>query len=79
MRIKSTLAKTAVAGTLAVAALGAGAGIASAQPGADQQQRPAPEQQQQHGPQQQGAQHNDPGPQQPQHGFWLFGQWIPLP
>ncbi|PKV76827.1 hypothetical protein [Nocardia fluminea] len=73
MRIKSTVAKTAVAGTLTLGLLGATAGLASADPGGHDQQRP--EQAQEHRPQQQPEHHNDA----PQHGFWFFGTWVPLP
>ncbi|WP_410872683.1 hypothetical protein [Nocardia sp. A7] len=78
MRIKSTLAKTAVAGTLAVGVLGAAAGVASADPGGHDQPRPEAQQEQRQQPrQQQQPEHHDQG--SPQHGFWLFGTWVPLP
>jgi hypothetical protein len=75
MKIKSKLAKGAIAGGVLVGLLGVGAGVASADPGQDQ--RPGTEQQQQGRDQRQDQQRHD---QQPQgHGFWFFGQWIPLP
>lgn len=74
MRMTTTLAKTAVAGTLALGVLGATAGLASADPGGHDQ--PRPEQSQEHRPQQQTEQH---GNDAPRHGFWLFGTWVPLP
>ncbi|MFC9660214.1 hypothetical protein ACFVJ5_08255 [Nocardia sp. NPDC127606] len=74
MRMKSTVAKTAVAGTLALGVLGATAGVASADPGGHDQQRP--EQSQEHRPQQQPEHHRNDAPQ---HGFWFFGTWVPLP
>ncbi|MFC8386826.1 hypothetical protein [Nocardia sp. NPDC057272] len=74
MRMKSTLAKTAVAGTLALGVLGATASVASADPGGHDQQRP--EQSQEHRPQQQPEHHRNDAPQ---HGFWFFGTWVPLP
>jgi len=78
MKIKSKLAKGAIAGGVLVGLLGVGAGVASADPGQDQQ-RPVP-QQQQNGHDQRPDQHQDQRDQQPAgHGFWLFGQWIPLP
>ena len=87
MTMKSKLAKGAVAGALAIGVLGAGAGVASADPGPNQQ--PVPGQDQFNGP----GQHDDPGnhnpgpegrdnrqaPQPEGHGFWFFGTWIPLP
>lgn len=72
MSIKSTLARTAVAGNLAVGAIGVAAGVASADPGGHDQR---PGAQQEHRPQQ--PQHHDQGA--PQHGFWFFGTWVPLP
>lgn len=80
MKIKSKLAKGAIAGGVLVGVLGVGAGVASADPGQDQ--RPGIEQQQQGHDQQRGDQRQDQQrhDQQPQsHGFWFFGQWIPLP
>ncbi|MFX0581246.1 hypothetical protein [Nocardia nepalensis] len=87
MKIKSKLAKGAIAGGVLVGLFGVGAGVASADPGPDQ--RPAAEQQQghdqqrdEHQGQQRPDQHQDqqrPAPQPAGHGFWLFGQWIPLP
>lgn len=78
MRIKSTVAKTAVAGTLALGVLGTTAAVASADPGEHDQQRP--QQGQEHRPQQQPQHqqehHRD---EAPQHGFWFFGTWVPLP
>lgn len=89
MRIKSKLAKTAVAGGVVLGLLGIGAGVASADPGPDQrpvpqqQQGPGPDRQQPQGPDWQQPQgpdrHQDPTPQPAQHGFWFFGLWIPLP
>jgi hypothetical protein len=88
MKIKSKLAKGAIAGGVLVGLLGVGAGVASADPGPDQ--RPAAEQQQghdqqrpdEHRDQQRPDQHQEqqrPDQQPAGHGFWLFGQWIPLP
>ncbi|MFD4458964.1 hypothetical protein [Nocardia sp. NPDC058480] len=74
MRMTTTLAKAAVAGTLALGVVGATAGMASADPGGHDQQRP--EQGQDHRPQQQPEHHKNDGPQ---HGFWFFGTWVPLP
>ncbi|WP_155981512.1 hypothetical protein [Nocardia sp. BMG111209] len=93
MKVKSTLARTALAGGVAMAALGMGAGIAVADPNAEQsspnQQQDQQSQQAQQGQsQQQGqAQPGQPSQQAPQlqpqgqpgHGFSLFGTWIPLP
>ncbi|WP_446222297.1 hypothetical protein ACTWPB_21080 [Nocardia sp. IBHARD005] len=73
MRMKSTLAKTAVAGTLALGVLGATASVASADPGRHDQQGPG--QSQEHRPQQQPQQHRNDAPQ---HGFWFFGTWVPF-
>ncbi|MFI6773079.1 hypothetical protein [Nocardia sp. NPDC050412] len=79
MKIKSKLAKGAIAGGVLVGLLGVGAGVASADPG--QGQRPGIEQQQQghdqRSDQRQDQQRHDQQPQS--HGFWFFGQWIPLP
>lgn len=75
MRMKSTLAKTAVAGTLALGVVGAAAGVASADPGGHDQ--PRPESEQQHRPDQPRSEHHDRDT--PQHGFWFFGTWVPLP
>ncbi|MEU0503378.1 hypothetical protein [Nocardia sp. NPDC005998] len=79
MKIKSKLAKGAIAGGVLVGLLGVGAGVANADPGADQ--RPTAEQQQGHDQQRpdQHQEHQRPDQQQAGHGFWLFGQWIPLP
>ncbi|MET8877391.1 hypothetical protein [Nocardia sp. NPDC004604] len=79
MKIKSKLAKGAIAGGVLVGLLGVGTGAASADPGADQ--RPAAEQQQGHDQQRpdQHQEHQQPDQQPAGHGFWLFGQWIPLP
>ncbi len=68
--LKSKVAKAAVAGGIALAAVGAGAGIASADPGHDDR-----DQGRDHAPEQQH--HGDPQPSQ--HGFWFFDQWVPLP
>ncbi|MFD6160061.1 hypothetical protein ACFWF7_29900 [Nocardia sp. NPDC060256] len=77
MRIKSKLAKTALATGLAIGVLGIGAGVASADPGHDQQ--PGHGQDQHPGPGSQPGPQPGPSPQPAGHGFWLFGQWIPLP
>ncbi|MQY26386.1 hypothetical protein [Nocardia aurantia] len=93
MKVKSTLARTVLAGGVTIAALGMGAGIAVAEPEQsspgqqDQQSQQAQQgQSQQQGQQGQQAQPQQPGQQgqqlpqsQQQHGFSLFGTWIPLP
>ncbi|GCE41939.1 hypothetical protein Rhow_005598 [Rhodococcus wratislaviensis] len=77
--MKSVVTKAVATGGIALAALGIGAGVASADPvghnpvPAQQQQAPQPPQQQ-HAPQQQ-QQAPAPSP----HGFWFFGTWVPLP
>nr|WP_216912414.1 hypothetical protein [Nocardia noduli] len=82
--MKTKVAKATMVGGVALAALGLGAGVASADPGHDDRGRGSvPEQQyqerqgqdQQRQEQQRGDQHQQPSP----HGFWIFGQWIPLP
>ncbi|MGW4636847.1 hypothetical protein [Nocardia sp. NPDC004415] len=68
--VKSTTAKVAVAGGVAAALIGLGAGAASAQPhDGPEQQRPG------------HAQQQDPGRDHGagQHGFWFFDRWVPLP
>ena len=74
--MKSVVTKAVATGGIALAALGIGAGVASADPvghnPAPAQQQQAPQPQQQHAPQQQ-----TPAPSP--HGFWFFGTWVSLP
>ncbi|EHI40212.1 hypothetical protein OPAG_01044 [Rhodococcus opacus PD630] len=84
--MKSVVTKAVATGGIALAALGIGAGVASADPvghnpaPAQQQQAPQPQQQQQ-APQPQQQQHapQQQAPAPSPHGFWFFGTWVPLP
>ncbi|MGW6725531.1 hypothetical protein ACWF9G_06460 [Nocardia sp. NPDC055029] len=68
--VRTTAAKVAIAGGVAAALIGLGAGAAGAQPhDSPDQGRPGPAQQHNPGPNQ--------GPQQ--HGFWFFDRWVPVP
>ncbi len=76
MTVKSKLAKGVVASGLALGVLGIGAGVASAEPNhAPEQNQQYPAQQQNPAPQHNQAPQQNPAP----HGFWIFGQWVPLP
>ncbi len=76
--LKTKVAKATMVGGVALAALGLGAGVASADPGHDDRGRGAVPEQQRQEPQRQEPQQQRQ--QQPSpHGFWIFGQWIPLP
>ena len=86
--MKSTIAKAALTGGVALAALGIGAGVASADPAhnytPDRQNNWQQDQDHRNDWQQNQRRDNDDHYQQPQHhdwdhGFWFFGRWIPLP
>lgn len=87
--MKSMLVKTAATGGIALAALGVGAGVASAEPTHNQDPQPTWQQDQHRDNNNRDNNNNwdnnrNNQDQHPQfgaapHGFWFFGQWIPLP
>ncbi|NKY87196.1 hypothetical protein [Nocardia veterana] len=80
MGIKSKLVKLTAAGALTAGLVGLGAGIAAADPGPQQPNEPG--RQQQHDPRPQntpGPDHHDQDSRPAGHGFWFFGNWVPLP
>ncbi|MCX5043658.1 hypothetical protein OG921_10830 [Aldersonia sp. NBC_00410] len=95
--MKSMLVKTAATGGIALAALGVGAGVASAEPTHNQDPQPTWQQDQQRDTNNwdnnrdnnnrdnnnwdSNRNNHDQHPQfgAAPHGFWFFGQWIPLP
>ncbi|GGN82878.1 hypothetical protein [Nocardia rhizosphaerihabitans] len=69
--LATTAAKVVIAGGVAAALIGLGAGAASAQPhDSPDPGRPGPAHQEPQAGHQQGPQ---------RHGFWFLDRWVPLP